>query len=102
MQGGQEILEQKGEVGQALFSAALGSHTLHTVLEQLDDEANALFRPKGTTQSINAALKSYAELKKEIRNQSLSSRQWDEHRRALGRTSKALEKGSIGVGGIPK
>ncbi len=90
--GGQEILEQKGEVGQALFSAALGSHALHTVLAQLDDEANGLFRPRGSTQTINSAIKSYAELIKEVREQSLSSSAWDEHRRALGRTTKGLGK----------
>ncbi|MCU7804275.1 MAG: AAA family ATPase [Candidatus Thiodiazotropha sp. (ex Lucinoma borealis)] len=92
VQGGQEILEQKGEVGQALFSAALGSHALHAVLAQLDDEADGLFRPRGSTQMINSALKSYAELNKEVRERSLSSREWDEHRRALGRTTKELEK----------
>jgi uncharacterized protein YhaN len=92
VQGGQEILEQKGEVGQALFSTALGSHTLHAVLAQLDDEADGLFRPRGSTQTINSALKSYAELNKEVRERSLSSREWDEHRRALGRTTKELEK----------
>ncbi|MCU7920460.1 MAG: AAA family ATPase [Candidatus Thiodiazotropha sp. (ex Epidulcina cf. delphinae)] len=92
VQGGQEILEQKGEVGQALFSAALGSHALHAVLTQLDDEADGLFRPRGSTQTINSALKSYAELNKEVRERSLSSREWDEHRRALGRTTKELEK----------
>jgi uncharacterized protein YhaN len=91
-QGGQEILAQKGDVGQALFSAALGSHTLHAVLEQLDDEAKGLFLPAGSRPVINAALKSYAELKKEIRDSSLSSREWDEHRRTLGRTSKKLEE----------
>ena len=92
VQGGQEILEQKGEVGQALFSAALGSHALHTVLAQLDDEADSLFRPRGSTQKINSAVKLYAELSKEIRDRSLSSRGWDEHRRALERTTKELEK----------
>lgn len=90
LQGGREILEQKGEVGQALFSAALGSHALHAVLEQLDDHADSLFRPRGSTQTINAALKSYADLKKEIKDNSLSSREWDEHRRTLGRTTKEL------------
>ena len=92
VQGGQEILEQKGEVGQALFSAALGSHALHDVLTQLDDEADGLFRPRGSTQIINSALKSYAELNKDMRRRSLSSREWDGHRRALGRTAKELEK----------
>jgi uncharacterized protein YhaN len=92
VQGGQEILEQKGEVGQALFSAALGSHALHAVLAELDVEADGLFRPRGSTQTINSALKSYADLNKEVRECSLSSRAWDEHRRALGRTTKELEK----------
>jgi len=92
VQGGQEILEQKGEVGQALFSAALGSHALHAVLGQLDDEADALFRPRGSTQVINSALKSYTQLNKEIRGHSLSAREWDEHRRALERTTKELKQ----------
>lgn len=92
VQGGQEILEQKGEVGQALFSAALGSHALHGVLAGLNDEADGIFRPRGSTQTINSALKSYADLNKEVREHSLSSRAWDEHRRALGRTKKELEK----------
>ncbi len=92
VQGGQEILIQKGEVGQALFSAALGSPALHAVLAQFDDEADRLFRPRGSTQTINSALRSYAELKKEIRDSSLSSREWDEHRRILVHTTKELEK----------
>ena len=92
VQGGQEILEQKGEVGQALFSAALGSHVLHAVLGQLDDEADALFRPQGSTKAINTALKSYTQLNKEIRDHSLSSREWDEHRRALERTTGELKQ----------
>ena len=92
VQGGQEILKQKGEVGQALFSAALGSHALHSILAELDVEADGLFRPRGSTQTINSALKSYADLNKEVRERSLSSREWDEHRRALGRTTKELEK----------
>ncbi|MCM8883209.1 MAG: AAA family ATPase [Candidatus Thiodiazotropha sp.] len=90
--GGQEILEQKGEVGQALFSAALGSQALHGVLAELDTQADALFRPRGSTQTINAAIKRYTELSKEVREHSLSSREWGEHRRALARTEKELEK----------
>src|SRR3990172_2608780 len=92
VQGGQEILEQKGEVGQALFSASLGSHALHAVLGQLDEEADGLFRPRGSTQTINSALKAYTNLNKEIRERSLSSSEWDEHRRALARISKELEQ----------
>ena len=92
VQGGQEILDQKGEVGQALFSASLGSHALHMVLGQLDQEASGLFLPQGSKPTINSALKAYTDLNNEIRAQSLSSREWNEHRRALARTTKDLEQ----------
>lgn len=92
IQGGQEILEQKGEVGQALFSAALGSHTLHAVLAKFDEDADSLFRPRSSTKTINAELKLYAEINKELRDSSLSSIEWDKKCRALGWTTKELEK----------
>ena len=92
IQGGQEILEQKGEVGQALFSASLGSHTLHMVLGRLDQEANGLFLPQGSKPTINSALRTYTVLNREIRTQSLSSRDWTEHRHALERTTEEVEQ----------
>jgi len=92
VRGGQEILEQKGEVGQALFSASMGSATLHAVLEQLESEADALFKPRGSTQAVNAGLKEYAELQRSIKTQSLSSREWGEARKALERTNDELEQ----------
>lgn len=92
VQGGQEILEQKGEVGQALFSASLGSHTLHAVLANLDEEADGLFKQRGSTQIINLALKEYSEQQKKIKLLSLSSREWQEHRDLLDRNGKELEQ----------
>ena len=91
VQGGQEILEQKGEVGQALFSAALGSHALHAVLGELDTEAKGLFLPAGSKPAINSAIRAHTALRSEIRKSSLLSREWGEHRRALGRTTRELE-----------
>ncbi len=91
VQGGQAILEQRGDIGQALFSAALGSRVLHTVLTELDEEATGLFKPRGSTSTINSALKCYADSTKEIRECSLSSRAWNECRRAVERTTKVLE-----------
>ncbi len=76
VRGGEEILDQKGEVGQALFSAALGSQMLHQLLDELDDEADALFRPRGSTRRINTLVKAYNELQREIREKSLSSTLW--------------------------
>ena len=92
VQGGNEILEQKGEVGQALFSASLGSHTLHAVLGDLDDSAKNLFLPAGSKPLINSAIRTHADLRTEIRKCSLSSREWDEHRRILARTEEELKR----------
>lgn len=92
VQGGNEILEQKGEVGQALFSASLGSHALHAVLEDLDDSAKNLFLPAGSKPLINSAIRTHADLRAEIRKRSLSSKEWDEHRRALARTEEDLKR----------
>ena len=92
VEGGQEILEQKGEIGQALFAASMGSSSLHRVLETLDEEADELFKARGSTQLINAALKEYNQLQKTIKEQSLSSREWGETLRRLEQTNKALEK----------
>ena len=90
--GGKDILEQKGDVGQALFSAALGSQALHSVLGELDDTAKNLFLPAGSRPLINSTIRSHTDLRAEIRKCSLSSREWDEHRRALVRTTEELER----------
>jgi len=99
VQGGNEILEQKGEVGQALFSAALGSHALHAVLGELDDSAKNLFLPAGSKPLINSAIRVHTDLRSEIRKCSLSSKEWDEHRRALGLTEKELDSIRSELGG---
>ena len=90
VRGGQEILEQKGDVGRALFSAALGSNSLNEVLAGLEDEAAGLFKPRGSTQPINAALKNYSELKKAGGKLELTSTEWQTHRKALDSAVKEL------------
>ncbi len=90
VRGGEEILKQRGEIGQALFSAALGSQSLHAVLERLRAEADALFRPRGSTQKINAAVKQYQQLKKEIQRHSLSSREWEARQQAWEQAGQEL------------
>ncbi len=102
VRGGEEILDQKGEVGQALFSAALGSQMLHQLLDELDAEADALFRPRGSTRQINRAVKAYNELQREIREKSLSSSLWktkcSEVESAASRLNAIVEEISASAG----
>ena len=92
VQEGNEILEQKGEVGQALFSASLGSHALHAVLGDLDDSAKNLFFRWFKAADQLQPFRTHADLRAEIRKCSLSSREWDEHRRTLARTEEELKR----------
>lgn len=90
--GGQDIFEQKGDTGQALFSASMGNTTLHTVIEQLKKEADALFTPSGSTRAINVELRKYKDLTTKVKNESLSSVKWDTHRKTLNKTQKELKR----------
>ncbi|MGM0682173.1 MAG: AAA family ATPase, partial [Thermodesulfobacteriota bacterium] len=83
VQGGEDILAQKGEVGQALFAAGAGISSLKKIQDFLDMEADEFFRPRGTKQQINQALKRYKNLKKTVKEESLPSSKWKEHEKRL-------------------
>jgi uncharacterized protein YhaN len=81
--GGKEILDQKGEVGQALFAAGAGISSLREVIDQLEKEAADLFKSAGQLPQINKAVKNFKELQKEVKSASLSSKDWKHHRKIL-------------------
>ncbi len=92
IRGGQGILERQGEVGQALFAAGAGLASLKGILEGLEKEGDELFRPKGSSQAISAALGDYRQLQERLREASLSGREWQEHQRALQEAADQLEQ----------
>ena len=83
VRGGEEILAQKGEVGQALFAAGAGISSLREVIDQLEKEATDLFKSAGQLPEINKAVKRFKELQKEVKAVSLSSKDWKDHQKAL-------------------
>jgi uncharacterized protein YhaN len=83
VRGGEEILAQKGEVGQALFAAGAGISSLREVIDQLEKEAADLFKPAGKNPEINKAVKKFKELQKEVKAASLSPKDWKDHQKAL-------------------
>jgi uncharacterized protein YhaN len=95
VQGGQELLAQKGDVGQALFAAGLGTRNLRKVLQDLDTEAESLFLPRGSKPRINLGVAEYRDAKKALSELSLSGREWDGKRKDLERRreeSAAMER----------
>ncbi len=83
VQGGKEIIEGHGDVGESLFAAGLGKGGLRKVLSELDEEADALFKPQGHKKYIHNKISEFQEAKKEIQNTSLSSRDWETHQQNL-------------------
>ncbi|MBL7224871.1 MAG: AAA family ATPase [Desulfobacteraceae bacterium] len=90
VRGGRDILAQKGEIGQALFSAGAGISSLREILDSLDAEAGDLFKARGSKQEINRALSEYKKLQKEVREAILPGRQWKEVAEALKRAEEEL------------
>lgn len=85
VQGGEELLAQKGDVGQALFAAGLGTRNLRQVLQQLDAEADGLFRPRASNPVLNAAAAGYKEVRQRLAASSLSGRDWEGKRKEIER-----------------
>ncbi len=83
VEGGEDILAQKGEVGQALFAAGAGISSLREVIDQLEKEAADLFKSAGQLPAINKSIKRFKELQKETKSASLSVREWKDHQKAL-------------------
>lgn len=91
VQGGQEILEQSGDLGEALFSAAMGTAGLRGVLEELQSEADGLFKPRAQNMTVNRALARYRDARKMVKEASLPASEWTELRRSLSQTEEELE-----------
>lgn len=76
VQGGHELLEGKGELGESLFSAGTGLLGFHRAHTSLRDEVNAIFTPRSHTLPLNAAIKKFKDKKKQIAELSLKPRAW--------------------------
>ena len=70
--GGEELLKEGGSVAMGLFQAGAGVASVRQVLERLTADADALYRPRGSTQSINVGLKRWAEERSKIHQSSTS------------------------------
>lgn len=65
--GAEELLGSGGDLGQSLFAAAVNGGQVRRVLEQLERDADALFRPRGSKMRLNAAIAQFELAKKRVR-----------------------------------
>lgn len=91
VRGGKELLELRGEVGQALFSASLGSRSLRQVLDSLEAESRELFAKNASKPLINQAVAEYRTAKRELSESTLSGHKYEGDRKELERRREQAE-----------
>ena len=83
VRGGQEIVQGGGNLGQLIFAAGSGVANLREIQNELQSEADALFRPSGQRPKINEALSLISKNRKEMREAELPGQEWENHYQAL-------------------
>ena len=76
VEGGQDLLNQSGDIGQALFSAAMGTEKLREISSELQNGAEELFKPRASTKFVNQAISRFKEAQKRIKELSLPVAEW--------------------------
>ncbi|HQN09144.1 MAG TPA: AAA family ATPase [Thermoanaerobaculia bacterium] len=74
--GAMDLLQSGGDVGRAVLQATSGLSGLSARLDAIEAAAGELFKERGKTQPINAALSRLKELEREVRSDSLSAETW--------------------------
>jgi uncharacterized protein YhaN len=82
-EGADELLGSAGDLGQSLFSAAVGGSGVRALMEALRHESEQLFKPRGQTQKLNAALKLFEEAKKRSREQAMAASAFTDQQAAI-------------------
>ncbi|MBU6452738.1 MAG: AAA family ATPase [Cyanobacteria bacterium REEB67] len=75
--GGQALFNGKGELGQILFSAGAGVGDINRITDNLAASEDALFRPLGQTQTINALLLQLKEAQTRLKKSEVSAGEWE-------------------------
>jgi len=92
VEGGKELLNQSGDLGQALFSAAMGTAGLREILSDLKNGAETLFTPKSSTKVVNLSMANFRDAKKRIKEASLSVSEWKRLKNELAETVTGIEE----------
>lgn len=90
--GGKELLNQSGDLGQALFSAAVGTENLRKILSELKNGAESLFAPRASTKPVNQAISAFKEAHKRIKDTSLPVAEWKKLQKEFEDTFFAIQQ----------
>ena len=92
VQGGRAISQGQGEVGELLFAAGAGVTDLRTLQAELESEMKELFGEKGAKYpAINAAALKMSEIRKTMREATLTAREWNQNKTLFEQTLEQRE-----------
>ena len=92
IQGGEEIISGKGNIGEALFAAGAGLIRLQNVQQDLESACGALFKPSGSTPSINQAIKAIKTARQEQKDALLLPKTWKAHNLELSDAQHRMDE----------
>ena len=92
VRGGREIIQGGGDLGRLIFAAGSGASNLGAVLDELQTDADALFRPAGQRQKINDAVGRLKQHRSALKESQLPGQEWARHDRTL-KTAQAQKSG---------
>lgn len=102
VEGGQELLNQSGDLGQALFSAAVGTASLREILSDLQNGTEELFMPRASTKLVNQAISRFKEAQKRIKDSSRPVAEWKRLQKELADTRSEIEQVEDAINGKSK
>lgn len=83
--GGKELADGKGELAEILFSAGAGIHNLRRMQNDLQEQVDGLYKPRGQNPKINASLAVFKEFQEAIKKSSLPTEDWRRKQEELDR-----------------
>jgi len=89
VEGGEDLLEGRGAVGESLFAAAAGTTRLHRLMRELEEEADGLFTPRGRKKTLNSALAAHQTAARALRDAAVRAPEFDQRRREVSELDDA-------------
>jgi uncharacterized protein YhaN len=92
VEGGREILEGRGNMGESIFAAGSGVSNLRKLRFELEDEAAALYTPRGHQRAVNQAIDNLKSLRAAQRDTTISAEDWGRRQQILCDATETVEK----------
>jgi len=80
---GDALLKDQGDVGESLFDAGSGGRGIRGVLQQLEADADEIFKPRSSKARLNVLLEAYKDAKAATRDALVSPEKWLAQRQKL-------------------